>query len=456
MPGQIIPQPDGLTSLGALRAMLREHSVLAAFEAFHAKLGEVFRLQLPGFHPIVLVGPEANAFVLMEQRGQLRWRSETDPIAKLLGHGLLVEDGEAMHDRPRQVMSEALHLAAIQSYVSAMWRGTDHELRTWQDGQSVDMLDAMRRLSLLIVFDALFGDDFTPALDRLWDATLRLMRYISPGLWMLWKGAPSPGYTRARAALDQYLYAIIARRRRQPPARPDLLSLLMDAGYDDAMIRDEMMTMVVAGHDTTTALLAWAWYLLGRHPHILQAAAQEAQQALGSRPDPHSPPDWHTLQNLPLIDSIVKETLRLYPPAHLGSRIAAADMEYKGYPIPAGARVIYSIYLTHRLPEYWPDPLAFRPERWREGRPVKFSYLPFGGGPRLCIGAQFGELQARLVLARVLQQFALTGTLETAHVHMGATIEPRQGRHGVIMRVQRLPGATSGQYGAAPALPETR
>lgn len=429
-----IPRPDGIVGLHALRRMIRERSVIAAFEAFHEKLGNVFQLQLSGFHPVVLVGPDANRFVLVEQAAQLAWRSPTDPIARLLGHGLLVEDGEKMHDEPRAVMMNALRARIMPAYIDAMWRGTNTVLRTWQPGQQVDMLEAMRHLSLLIVFDALFRHDFAPDVHALWGHTLRLMAFISPGAWMIWTGAPSPGYAKAREAYDACLHGIIARRRASYDAsQDDLLGLLIGAGYDDAMIRDEMMTMVVAGHDTTTALLAWVWVMLGQHPDALSAAREEARAVLGAADLDAPPPTHEQVRQLAYTESVVKETLRLFPPAHLGSRIALSDLDYQGYHIPAGTRVIYSIYLTQRMAEYWPEPLAFRPERFARdaARPTAFSYLPFGGGPRLCIGNHFGEQQAIMVIARVLQCFEVDVLKQGVVMHMGATIEPRQGKHGI-------------------------
>jgi cytochrome P450 len=393
------PKPDGLVSLGALRAMIRERSVLAAFSAFHDALGDRFRLQLPGFHPVVLVGPEANEWVLVEAREHLLWRSENDPIARLLRHGLLVEDGP-IHDEPRQVMNPALYKPALPAYVEAMVRGTDAVARRWEKWQRVDLLDEMRKMALLIVYDTLFMDDVSPEMDRLWDSVLRLLTFISPGLWMIWKNAPERGYAEARRTVDDNLYAVLRRRRATlRDDQHDLVALLLRAGYDDDLIRDQMMTMVVAGHDTTTALLAWVWVMLGQHPDVMTRVRAEIDAELGSEP-----PTMDGLRRLTYLDQVIKETLRLYPPAHLGSRIAATDLEFEGMPIAAGSRVIYSIYLTHRLPRLWPDPNRFDPDRWAGGfRPPKFTYLPFGGGPRLCIGASFGEHMAAIVLARTLQ-----------------------------------------------------
>ncbi|HYO87445.1 MAG TPA: cytochrome P450 [Candidatus Limnocylindrales bacterium] len=430
---KIIPKPDGLISLGALRAMIAERSVMSAFSAFHAQLGDVFRLQLPGFHPVVLVGPEANEWVLVKEQPHLQWRSENDPIARLLRHGLLVEDG-SIHDESRAVMNPALYKPALPAYVEAMVRGTDAIVRQWRDGQTVDLLDEMRKIALLIVYDTLFMNDISPEMDRLWASMLRLLRYISPGLWMIWANAPQRGYLEACRLVNENLYAVLRQRRATvTEADTDLVALLIRAGYDDELIRDQMMTMVVAGHDTTTALLAWAWVMLGQHPDVMARARAEVDAVLGG-----AAPTMEGLRQLTYLDQVIKETLRLYPPAHLGSRIARQDLSFDGYAIPAGSRVIYSIFLTHRLPRLWDEPERFNPDRFANGwHPPKFTYLPFGGGPRLCIGASFGEHMAAIVLARTLQQADLTIDRGTAHLHMGATIEPRIHGHGVPALVRR-------------------
>jgi cytochrome P450 len=433
---KIIPKPDGLVSLGALRAMLAERSVMAAFSAFHAQLGDVFRLTLPGFNPVVLVGPEANEWVLVKEQPHLQWRSENDPIAQLLRHGLLVEDGP-IHDAPRAVMNPALYKPALPAYVEAMVRATDAVVSTWRSGQHIDLLDEMRKIALLIVYDTLFRHDVGPEVGELWASMLRLLRFISPGLWMLWAGAPQRGYEAARRQVDAQLFGVLTRRRATLSDDDlDLVALLIRAGYDDDLIRDQMMTMVVAGHDTTTALLAWVWVMLGQHPAVLARLRDEIGGVLGD-----DAPAMDGLRRLGYLDQVIRETLRLYPPAHLGSRIARQDLQFDGYPIPAGSRVIYSIFLTHRLPRLWDAPEEFRPDRFAGGwHPPKFTYLPFGGGPRLCIGASFGEHMAAIVLARTLQKAELAIDTGKAHLHMGATIEPRIHGHGVPAVVGRIRG----------------
>ena len=420
-----IPIPDQFLALNALQSMRREGTPLAALRVFHNALGSIFQANLPGFKPVMLAGAEAAEWVLITQRANLRWRTDTDPISRLLGNGLLVSDGD-VHDAMRKVMNPAVHRRVLGNYVEHMVRCTDEVIATWQGRASLDMLVEMRKVALLITIETLFGVDFNPDLERLWSSVLKLIHYIAPGLWMLWAGVPRLGYRTALRQIDTYLHEIIRLRRASSQAPDDLLGMLIHAdGVDDDMVRDQLLTMIVAGHDTVTAMLAWALYLLALHPDVQQRAREEAINVLGSEP-----PTLEALNNLDYLGRVIDETMRLYPPAHLGSRVAATDLEFNGYRIPAGSRVTYSIYVTHRMPDYWPDPLRFDPDRFlperSKGRP-QFSYIPFGGGQRICIGTSFALVEAKVVLARILQQGALTLLQPKIHEHMGATLEPRPG-----------------------------
>ncbi len=419
-----IPTPTGLPGLLALRQMWRERSVMGALTVFNRELGSVFRLTLPGFNAVMLVGPEAARFVLVSGRGDLRWRMEGDPVTALLRHGVLVEDGES-HDQLRRAMNPALHKQMLQTYVEAMWRCTDQVMTRWSEGSTIDMLVEMRRAALLILMQTLFTVDFSADMDRLWQAILKTLRYISPGIWMLSSRFPRPGYTDSLRQMDAYLYELIRLRRASPIDPTDLLSLLINnSGMDDNLIRDQLLTMLIAGHDTSTALLSWTLYLLGQHPHIMQQAQAEVRAVLGDQP-----PTLERLHMLPLLDQIIDESLRLYPPIHLGSRLAAQDLQFNGYDIPAGTRVLYSIYVTHRLPEYWDTPEEFRPQRFAPDapKPAPYTYLPFGGGPRNCIGAAYAQVEAKVILARILQQRTLTLIPRRVHAQMGATLVPHPG-----------------------------
>jgi cytochrome P450 len=429
-----IPVPDPQTGLLALRAMLKERHPLAALQVFHLEMGDIFRINLPGFTPVVMVGPQAARFVLVQARDQLRWRTETDPVTHLLRHGVLVEDGQ-VHDDLRHALNPALHKRMLGDYVAEMWRRAGQVTTDWEDGSVVDMLVEMRKIALLSLMHTLYQVDFTPQMRSLWDAVLGCIAYISPGIWMIWRGAPRPGYRRSIQAMDGYLYQIIAERRRLldgiagSPA--DMLGLLIDAGMDDSLIRDQLLTMLIAGHDTVTALMAWALHLLGQHPDALSQSQVEVDACL----DHYSPPNIDQVNRLEYLGMVIREALRLFPPIHLGSRQAAIDLDYQGYIVPRGERVIYSIYLTQRHPEYWPDPNRFDPQRHVLGsHPPPHTWLAFGGGPRNCIGAAYGLIEARVVLAHVLRRYRLEPTGRRVVPYMGATLEPHP---GVFFRVRR-------------------
>jgi cytochrome P450 len=424
---QLIPRPDGLLSLKALRQMQAEHSVLGALQVFSDGLGPVFELRLPGFKAVMLVGPEAARFVLVSQKDDFRWRTEGDPVTLLLRHGVLVEDGE-LHDRLRRAMNPALHKQMLKTYVDEMVRRTDEVLASWGQTSSRDMLVEMRRIALLILMGALYRVDYSPEMQRLWASVLKTIEYISPGIWMLWSGVPRPWYTNRLKELDDYLYQIIRLRRQERTKGTDLLSLLVEQpDMDDNLIRDQLMTMLIAGHDTSTALLSWALYLLGKHPQVLEQVQDEIDRVIGS-----DVPSMEQVNHLHYLGRVVDEALRLYPPIHLGSRKAAADLVFQGYTIPSGTRVMYSIYLTHRLEQYWDRPHQFIPDRFDQFKPLPYTYLPFGGGARNCIGAAFAQVEVKIVLARILQQYRLELLPNPVHAHMGATLEPRP---GVMMSV---------------------
>ena len=427
-----IPQANADLGLQVLQAFRREKSPLAALRVMRDNLGDIFQVNLPGFHPVFLSGPKYSRYVLVEGHDHFLWRTESDPVTRLLRHGLLVEDGEA-HDKLRGVMNDILSGKRVDAHIETFWRSTDAITQSWQNGQTVDMLVEMRKMALLIFMQALLGVDFKPEMPRLWQPILRLLKYISPGLWIVAPNLPRPGYQKAIRTMDEYLYSLIRQRRANPDEKEDLLSRLVRVpDFDDDLIRDQLLTMLIAGHDTSTALLAWTLYLLGTHPKALERAGAEAGSALqGSAPNSQS------LSELPFLETVIKEALRLYPPIHIGNRQAAEDILLDDFVIPAGTRVMYSIFLTQRDPQHWPNPDIFLPERFdrdSEVRPTPFSYVPFGGGPRTCIGAAFAQVEAKVVLARLLTTFDLTLTETRVQPYMGATLEPRP---GVLMRLQR-------------------
>jgi len=416
----------------ALYALLKEGSLLGPLKVMAQTIGRFFQIPLPMFKPFVVFGPEANRKVLVTERDKVKWRN-TDPVTDLLGRGVLVVDGEE-HDHYRKLMEPPLHPSKLHNYTTMMIQQTDRVSSTWKDDETVDMLAESRKIALLIIMETLFGKDVWNHLPRIWKPVLKSIEYISPGAWIIWRKIPRPGFRKPLRELDEYLFKIIDDRRRTMDDRQssivhrhnDLLQHLIDAGLSDQVIRDQMLTMLIAGHDTSTALLAWTFALLGRHPEVHSKLVQEID----------------TLDNPPLLDQVIKESLRLYPPIHIGNRRVVKEMEFDEGNIPADERMFYSIYLTHRDPAIWMNAEEFCPERFSHGKKTPpFSYVPFGGGPRVCIGAAFGQAEARIVIARLLQTHHFEFINHKIHTHMGATLEPRPGVKMKVHKRSTLPSA---------------
>lgn len=406
------------TGRAALRALFHEGSPLGPLKVMAQHVGRFFQIPLPGFRPYVVFGPEANRKVLVTERDKVLWRN-TDPVTDLLRRGVLVVDG-AEHDQYRELMEPPLHPSRLPAYTSPFIAQADRVSAQWRDGDVVDMLIESRKIALLIIMQTLFSKDVWDDLPHIWNPILKAIEYISPGAWIIWRKMPRWGFRKPLKALDDYLYGIIAERRKQnaesrhssPDTRTDLLQHLIDARLSDDVIRDQMLTMLIAGHDTSTALLAWTFALLGQHPDIHQRVVHEV----------------NTLEKSPLLEQAIKESLRLYPPIHIGNRRIAREMNFAEGNIPADERMFYSIYLTHRDPAIWENAETFCPERFAHGRKTPpFSYIPFGGGPRACIGGAFGQAEARIVLTRLLRTHTFEFTNHKIHAHMGATLEPRPG-----------------------------
>ena len=408
----------------ALISLLRERSPLGPLKVMAKHLGHFFQIPLPMFHPFVVFGPEANRKVLVTERDKVLWRN-TDPVTDLLRRGVLIVDGDE-HDHYRKLMEPALHPARLPDYTSLMISQTDRVSAGWKESQTVDMLIQARKIALLIIMQTLFGKDVWDDLPHIWDPILKSIKYISPGSWILWRKIPRPGFRKPFRLLDEYLFGIIEERRKQhsddlegQEVENDLLQHLIDAGLSDDLIRDQMLTMLIAGHDTSTALLAWTFALLGQHPELLARLVKEIDE----------------VERSSLLDQVIKESLRLYPPIHIGNRYVAQKMDFSEGQVPAGERLFYSIYLTQRDPAIWENAEEFCPERFAHGKKTPpLSYIPFGGGPRVCIGAAFGQAEARIVISRLLQTHKFEFTHHKIHAHMGATLEPRP---GVMMKVYR-------------------
>ncbi|CAA9458747.1 MAG: Cytochrome P450 family protein [uncultured Rubrobacteraceae bacterium] len=345
-----------------------------------------------------------------------------DPVRLVVGEGLIVSEGEFWR-RQRRLAQPAFHRKRIASLASLMVDETEAMLERWASsargrGEPFDLHREIGILTLKIVAKALFGADVgEDAVGRISEAQTFLNGYVDSRMGALPKlphQVPTPHNVRYRLALkdlEGIVYSLIDRRRRDGGGE-DLLSMLLEArdqetgeGIGDVQLRNEVMTLLIAGNETTAVALSWTWYLLSGHPAINQKLHEELDAVLGGRA-----PTFEDLPRLSYTTAVLKEAMRLYPPAWIFSRRPVEDDEIGGYRVSAGTTVLISPYVTHRNPVYWEDPQTFNPERFEEGRSAdrpEFAYLPFGGGPRKCIGDRFALVEGVLVLATVAQRYNL-------------------------------------------------
>jgi cytochrome P450 len=331
---------------------------------------------------------------------------------QLLGEGLVTSDGE-FHRRQRRLVQPAFHHQRLPAYAQRMVEFSERTASRLQDGEELAMEEAMNELTLGIVAKTLFDADIEHEdTEQVRESlTMALELYNLSTNWL--EANPQedrfqePRYRQALATLNDLVYGMIEERRRSGVDRGDLLSMLVLARDEeeggrtmtDVQIRDEAMTLVLAGHETTANALTWTWYLLSQNPEAEARFHAELDEALGGRT-----PTLNDLPALPYTRMVMAESMRLYPPVPRLGRRAVEDHEVGGYVIPAGSLVSASQYLIQRDARWWPDPDRFDPERWTpeaSAERPKFSYFPFGGGVRLCIGEEFAWMEGVLILAAV-------------------------------------------------------
>jgi cytochrome P450 len=347
----------------------------------------------------------------------------------VLGNGLLTSDGEIWR-RQRKLMQPAFHRKTLLTYAEHMTRHAEHI--DWADGAEIDLSREMMELTLRIVCKTLFDHDVRGETDTV-ASVMEALRTESAGQltpeWM-----PTPGRARRRRAIAR-MHALIARlvdQRAREGLRDDLLSLLLDVegGMSETQLRDEMMTLFLAGHETTSHGLTWTLYLLAQHPSAERRLADELAEVLKGRA-----PTIADLKSLPWTRAVVSEALRLYPPAFALARVADKATEIGGYELVAGAQVVIWIYHVHHHPAYHDDPDAFRPARHIDGTLDKRAFLPFSRGSRMCIGASFAEMEMQLLLASLTRRYRLQRIGDAPVQHSArVTLAPKG---GVKMRVER-------------------
>jgi len=394
-----VPFPAGATGFSAARTHRALVDPLGLLLESYERFGPVFTLRLFHGRVVWMLGPEANHHMTVSHAADFSWREgHMGDLIPLLGDGLLTIDGE-FHRRSRKIMLPAFHHERIGALHGLMTDEVDAAIASWRPGTDLDLYAWTRRLALRIALRALFGVDPERAAGRL-DAAEQFERAL--GFWgrayilQVLRGPATPWarMQRARRELDRLIFAEIRRRRTSGERGEDILSLLLDAADEEGNtlseqhIRDEVMTLLFAGHDTTTSTVTFLFHELARAPEWADRAAAHAAD----------------------LELCLDETLRLFPPAWVGPRRSLVDFEFAGQSVPAGAFVNYSSWASHRLPDVWDAPGAFDPQRFAPGRREqipKGAYIPFGGGSRTCIGMRFGQQEIRVIAARILRDFRL-------------------------------------------------
>jgi len=382
-----------------------------------ARHGDVARFRLGPVFVYLVNDPDLIRSVLVTRADAYHKGRALERARRLLGQGLLTSEG-ALHLRQRRLMQPAFHRERIAGYGETMVRYAGRAAERWKAGETIDVHKEMVALTLAIVGKTLFDADVEEEADEIGKALTEALELFQRLLMVPYgeflEKLPIPSTLRFRSArrrLDATIARLIAERRRNPRDRKDLLTLLLLAqdtegdggGMTDTQLRDEAMTIFLAGHETTANAMAWTWHLLSQNPEAEGRLHEELDRVLEGRA-----PGVADLPRLRYTEMVLSESMRLFPPAWILGRRAIVDHELGGYRIPAGSIVLLSQWITHRDARYFPDPLRFDPQRFtaeaQAARP-RFSYFPFGGGPRVCIGEGFAWMEGVLVLATIARRW---------------------------------------------------
>ncbi len=450
------PGPAGLPLLGSVFPWLRNQPrfLLETYRRY----GEVVRFEFLGFHGAILHGAEANRYILIEAVNNFQVGSVIDRARArwIVGQGILFID-EPLHRQQRGLILPSMHRKRIEAYQQVMREVTTQILDRWQPGVAIDVASEMDDLALIIEGRTLFSLDFSGTEHALSDAVTVVTQTMNDAFRIAFAqlpfDIPGIGYGRSvrraitliRATLEE----IITRHEREGSDAGDIVSMLVAARDEEghrlsaSQIMDHLLTLFVAGHETLANALTWACYLLAQHPHVTSKLLSELEAELaGQSPTPDD------LERLPYLEQVVKEVLRMYPPAASLSRIAREPFAWKGYAFHAGDIIMYSPYVSHRMPEQFAEPDVFKPERFDPLHGEKHppgAYLPFGAGPRTCLGAPFAMMELKTALAMLVQRFRLDLIPnQRVEATVRTTLQPK---YGLRMR----PHIQDGQVERSPA-----
>ncbi|WP_131768745.1 cytochrome P450 [Candidatus Protofrankia californiensis] len=468
-PATVTPAPAPMRanavpgSAGGLRAVgrLLRADPLAGLIRLRQTHGPIVQLSSRPLSAFLVADPAAIADVLVGssrayrrgfvRRGLGSRQTVVQPLTLVLGQGLLTSSGD-LHRRQRRLMQPLFHHQRIFEYGETFVAIADERTKRWQDGQRLDMHNEMIEMTLAMVTKTLFDVDVDADADSnivtvirtaISENTVAARKALHTGFELL-EQLPLPSVRRRRSsrqALDRVVYNLIERRRRDGAEGGDLLSLLLSArdadtgdGMDDTQVRDEVLTIMLAGHETTANALTWTFHLLGRHPEVAAALHAELDTVLSGRR-----PTVADLPHLPFTDAVFKESMRLYPPVWAMSRYLVEDRIVGGYPLPAGSTLLLSQWVVHRDGKWWPEPERFDPSRWIGDRVdpdrPRYAYFPFGGGPHQCIGNSFAQTEGALALATISRRwmFEPVAGLQITPEPL-VTLRPRDGLPMTIRR----------------------
>jgi cytochrome P450 len=418
------PGPRGHWFLGIAPDVDRDP--LGTLTAISRQYGDVVRYRFLIWYGHLVNRPDFIKQVLVDNNHNYSKNTVSfRGLRPLVGNGLLTSDGDFWL-RQRRLMQPAFHKQQIDRFSRMMTETAERTLKDWFDHgytqKPFNVANEMMRLTLSVVGQALFSQDLSSAANTVGPAFTEASEGISQRMrsaFQLPLSLPTPRNRRMTAAiqqLDRVVHQIIQQRRSDLDAgrtvEDDLLTVLVKAqdetsgqGMTDQQLRDEVMTLLLAGHETTANTLSWTWYLLSQHPEVNRKLQAELRSVLNGRA-----PVLEDLANLPYNRMVIQEAMRLYPPAWFISRLAEEEDEIGGYTIPAQSMVSFSPYLMHHHPDFWDNPEGFDPERFSpENSAIRpgYAYFPFGGGPRLCIGRDFAMTEAQLVLATIASRLRL-------------------------------------------------
>ncbi|HEY7138127.1 MAG TPA: cytochrome P450 [Acidimicrobiia bacterium] len=436
LPGPRSPLAQLRTGVTAMREPAE------ALRRLRGEYGPVVAFGVRPYRYVALFGPEANRYLLAEHPENFRWREALRVLIPVDGATALVVSDGPEHRRRRHLVQPAFGTRRIEGYLDVMTDEIDRELDRWTVGRELDAFACLRDAVRRVAVRTLFGDELGGRADELGTALAAAIDFVNlPPMLQLRVDLPWTRWHRARIARDRADVIVndeIARRRaeRDRDDSSDLLDALLAArddetgdGLSDVEIRDQVVSLVAAGFETTSATAAWAVHELLTNDGEWERAAQEVDAVVGD----HRPTIAH-FARMQHLDAVVNETLRLWPAGFLSARYAVDGFEFDGHEIPARSTVLYSPFVTHRDPRWWPEPDRFDPDRWRDGRePTPYTFLPFGGGYRRCIGFAFATQELKVLLTRLLQRVRLIAEPVPVVGVGAAALRPK---HGVPVRVE--------------------